>query len=269
MHLNLDARQRAMLQEMGITVWLPQQIPASDAAICPKSPNPTATSPAVQTTAASKSAVPHLRQPSPDATVGQAHAMLPPTPSNVTWTGLDAEVWNIAPAVRLYAPGAGNSVPDNAQGSNDGWLLLLEDIHPVAPLTGDIGRLLNNMLRALRLQHHPQVWVAAMQRPHSTTLSVVGNSAPANWQPLSDGLTAVLTQTTPARILVLGLHTARAILQRTEPLGQLRAHTHTVQNVPTIVSYDPAYLLRAPHAKPAAWTDLCRAYKLGQQKSHR
>lgn len=256
MRLNLDTRQRAMLQEMGITLWLPQQtsVPVSDATILQHPPQQTAALPAAQTEPKPPSAVPaHQKQTIPSQTL-----------SSVTLTPWATEVWNIAPAVQLYASQANHPVQVDIQNVNDGWLLLLEDIHPLTPLAGDIGRLLDNMLRALRLHHHPQVWVAAMQRPHSSALSVVGHNASVNWQPLSEGLSAVLTQTTPARILLLGLHTARAILQRTEPLGQLRAHTHTTQGVPTLVSYDPAYLLRAPHAKPAAWADLCRAHKLGR-----
>ena len=63
-------------------------------------------------------------------------------------------------------------------------------------------------------------------------------------------------------MLLLGMQPARAVLHSQEALGRLRAQVHQVHDVPTVVSYDPAYLLRAPHAKPAAWADLCRAHAL-------
>jgi DNA polymerase len=74
----------------------------------------------------------------------------------------------------------------------------------------------------------------------------------------------MVQQLRPARILVLGLAAARAVLGRSDALGRLRAEPHQAAGVPTVVTYDPSYLLRAAHAKPAAWADLCRAQTLGQ-----
>ena len=45
----------------------------------------------------------------------------------------------------------------------------------------------------------------------------------------------------------------------TLPLGKLRGQVHQYQGVPVVVSYPPAYLLRAPHDKAKAWADLCLA----------
>ena len=64
-------------------------------------------------------------------------------------------------------------------------------------------------------------------------------------------------------VLVLGLGAARVVLGSREPLGRLRASAHQLADgTPAVVSYDPAYLLRAPEAKAAAWIDLCRALAL-------
>ncbi|GAD23361.1 uracil-DNA glycosylase [Acidovorax sp. MR-S7] len=38
----------------------------------------------------------------------------------------------------------------------------------------------------------------------------------------------------------------------------------TPDGIPVVVSHDPAYLLRAPDAKAAAWADLCRALALAR-----
>ncbi len=69
------------------------------------------------------------------------------------------------------------------------------------------------------------------------------------WQSLSKGLAAHVQHTQPARILVLGMHAARAVLGSEEALGRLRAQCRQVQRSSTVVSYDPACLLRSPHAE--------------------
>lgn len=164
--------------------------------------------------------------------------------------------WQIAPAVQAY-PGATGGSPQDA------WLVIWEAPNPSAPLEGDTGKLLHHMLRALWLHHSPYVWIAGVQRPGHEALPVAGVPAqPVAWQSLSRGLAAHVQHTQPARILVLGMHAARAVLGSEEALGRLRAQVHQVQHIPTVVSYDPAYLLRSPHAKPAAWADLCRAHAL-------
>ena len=73
-------------------------------------------------------------------------------------------------------------------------------------------------------------------------------------------LPATLATLRPAMVLLLGLGAARVVLDSREPLGRLRAGVHRLgDGTPAVVSYDPAYLLRAPDAKAAAWADLCRA----------
>lgn len=136
-----------------------------------------------------------------------------------------------------------------------GWLVVVECEDPLQPLAGEAGILLGNMLRALRLQNHPRVRIAALTR-----------QAPAEsdsaLQPLAPALQAAMAEHRPARVLLMGLHAARAVLQRSEALGRLRAEVHTLHGTHALVTYDPAYLLRAPHAKPGAWADLCRAHAL-------
>lgn len=157
----------------------------------------------------------------------------------------------MAPLVHAYAESAAAEAPDA------GWLVLVECADPADPWAGDAGQLLDNMLRALRLQHHPQVRIAPLTRQASDAAA-----SQHALEPLAPALQAALATHCPARVLVLGLHAARAVLQRSEALGPLRAELHQLQGVPTVVSYDPAYLLRAPHAKPGAWADLCRAHAL-------
>jgi len=200
MSLELDARQRAMLKDMGITVWLPKPAPAP------------------------------LPQAAPVPAPAPPQPVVPP-PAEVN----TPHQWH-AP-VALY-PQA-NSTP-NGEGC---WLVLLESNTPQQPLSGDAGQLLDNMLRAMRLHRHPRVFAAP--------LAANGPQA----------LGQMLEGAQPSIILALGRAAAHAVLESTAPLGTLRQTIHKLANgTPVVVSYDPAYLLRAlPETKAAAWADLCLA----------
>ncbi|WP_407830615.1 uracil-DNA glycosylase family protein [Verminephrobacter eiseniae] len=156
-------------------------------------------------------------------------------------------------ALKLHAAQALYPAADPAQtpaGLGSGWLIVAESLTPAEPLGGAAGRLLDNMLRAMQLHRHPRVFLAALERP-------------GPGQPASADIPAALADTVaalqPALVLVLGHVAARAALGRTEPLGRLRAGPHQLAACPAVVSYDPAFLLRSPDTKAAAWADLCRA----------
>jgi uracil-DNA glycosylase family 4 len=206
MALNLDARQRAMLQEMGIgTVWLPAAPRAEPAAVAAPVPAPAPAVQAVETPAA---------------------PAIPPSPAPAAPAG---------PAlVRPAYP--------QAAGDGPVWLVVADCPQPDDPFAGDAGRLLDNMLRALRLHHNRRVLIAPLVK------DTAGGS-----------MAHTLAQAQPDMVLALGLPAARAVLGSTEPLGRLRASLQAVNGTPVAVTYDPAYLLRAPQAKAAAWADLCHA----------
>ncbi|WP_404300807.1 uracil-DNA glycosylase family protein [Alicycliphilus denitrificans] len=238
MSLSLDARQRAMLQEMGVTVWA---APPARAAATPASPSP----PAARTTAPVPAQGPGTATAAPQA----------PAPAQRTTApvaGTPATGLLLRPPVALY-PQADPAATPPALGAS--WLVVLESPSPAAPLAGDSGRLLDNMLRAMRLHRHPRCFVA--------TLARAAPGLPAEGDPPTAGLQQALATLRPSMVLVLGLGAARAVLGSREPLGRLRAGVHHLAgDTPAIVSYDPAYLLRAPEAKAAAWADLCRALAL-------
>lgn len=61
-------------------------------------------------------------------------------------------------------------------------------------------------------------------------------------------------------ILAMGRFAVQSLLQTTEPIGKLRGRVHHYEGVPEfIVTYHPAYLLRALPEKAKAWQDLCLA----------
>lgn len=265
MSLDLDARQRAMLAEMGITVWQPAAPavtvppaaePAAPGSVPVAAPLPAST-PRADAAPASVRPAPAAERSHPSAAPSPAPVPLPPAVAGPAQRPQDAA----GPALRLHAPLALYPQADPAATPvelGSGWLVVAESAAPEAPLTGDAGKLLDNMLRAMRLHRHPRTHFAAVER------AAPGASADA--QEAAEALQGAIATLRPAMVLVLGLSAARAVLGSREPLGRLRAAVHRLPDgTPAVVTYDPAYLLRAPDAKAAAWADLCRA--LGQVRT--
>ncbi|MCK5925216.1 MAG: uracil-DNA glycosylase, partial [Methylococcales bacterium] len=69
----------------------------------------------------------------------------------------------------------------------------------------------------------------------------------------------------PKIIVAVGRIAAQKLLKTNEPLSKLRGVVHHVDNIPLIVVYHPAYLLRKLSQKQAAWQDLQFALKTYQQ----
>lgn len=283
MSLALDARRLAMLEAMGITLWVPE-------AVAPAAPVPTA-----QATRSALKPAPHAAAPRP-AVAGTAPSLpqspqsqsapagprparpvptprgspaaptptvTPATPVAAVAPAQAAEVWQLAPAVHLYPDASGPA-------SGGPWLILLESTHPTTPLAGAVGDLLDKMLRALGLHQHPQVWLAVLQRPGGLPMAaeMAGSLAPVDWQPLPAQLAHTLQTVQPARVLLLGQKVAQTVLERHEPVGQLRQQRFDLAGHAAAVSYDPSFLLRTSQPKKykaQTWADLQFAAQLPNQ----
>lgn len=237
--LQLDPRQRAMLQEMGVRLWWPAPAPPQGAAGKADAPD----------------TGPH-RPPSSDATAPATSARpmpmaaAPPAPHPITPAPAHPAAVPLLLPPRALFPDADPQQTPAALGAS--WLIVAEGMADAEPFAGDAGRLLANMLRALRLHLHPRAYLC--------TLATPGGMAAG--EPPASVLASALADLRPAVLLLMGRPAARAVLGRTEPLGRLRSELHQVHGVPAIVTYDAPYLLRAPDAKSAAWADLCRARAL-------
>ena len=239
-----------MLQEMGVTIWAPTEVPAAAAPVVDAPRNQrTVTEPSAAVAAAGPGApaAPRPVREQRAAALADTPASRPPAAQGESTT----------PPLLLHAAQALYPTADPAQtpaGLGAGWLVVAESLSPTAPLAGDAGRLLDNLLRAMQLHRHPRVFLAALERPHAGNPTDVLEIAPA--------LNAMVATVRPAMVLVLGHVAARAALGRTEPLGRLRAELHQLAGCPAIVTYDPTFLLRSQGNKGAAWADLCRALAL-------
>ena len=256
-----------MLQEMGVTVWAPAQAAATATATSIATPHATESDASPQARPTQARAAPIPAGPSAASATPAAPAVTHPTiaarttpaagtgtsPANTHTNPPGAASGQILPALRLHAPQALYPAADPAATPAElggGWLIVTESLSAAEPLKGDAGRLLDNMLRAMRLHLHPRVFVAALER------TLPGTEA-------ADDIAATLAHTVqslqPAMVLVLGHVAARVALGRTEPLGRLRAGPHQLAGCPAVVTYDPAFLLRSQDNKAAAWADLCHA----------
>lgn len=121
------------------------------------------------------------------------------------------------------------------------------------PFVGPAGKLLDNMLRAIGLTRTQHVYIA----------NVLKCRPPANRDPSPDEIahcSAYLRRQValiqPKVILLLGRFSAQTLLETTITIGKLRGQIHHYQDVPAVVTYHPAYLLRSPAEKAKAWADL-------------
>lgn len=138
-----------------------------------------------------------------------------------------------------------------------GWLVVgeapgeQEDLRG-EPFVGRAGQLLNEMLRAIGLDRE-SVYIA----------NILKCRPPKNRDPATtevacceDYLKNQIALIKPSIILAVGRIAAQNLLKTEIPIGKLRGQVHNYQKIPLIVTYHPAYLLRAPNEKRNAWQDL-------------
>jgi DNA polymerase len=67
----------------------------------------------------------------------------------------------------------------------------------------------------------------------------------------------------------VGRIAAQHLLDTDAPLGRLRGRVHLLKSteIPVVVTYHPAYLLRTPSQKRKAWDDLCLARQVAGHPS--
>jgi DNA polymerase len=129
------------------------------------------------------------------------------------------------------------------------------------PFVGQAGKLLDAMLASIGLARGENVYIT----------NVLKSRPPGNRDPEPDEVAAcrpyLLAQIEliqPKLILALGRFAAQSLLDTDETIARLRGRVHQFRNVPLVVTYHPAYLLRTPSDKARAWEDLCLARRTMQ-----
>ncbi|TCO80899.1 DNA polymerase [Plasticicumulans lactativorans] len=122
------------------------------------------------------------------------------------------------------------------------------------PFVGQAGQLLNAMLRAIGLARE-EVFIANVLkcRPPNNR-----DPSPAEAAACRPFLERQIELVAPELILAVGRISAQHLLATDVPVGRLRGRVHRygARGIPLVVTYHPAYLLRAPLEKRKAWDDL-------------
>ena len=280
----LDARQRAMLAEMGVRVCAPLPVNVSEVVEADRSMAralPSATAPPIARAAkpvARALETPERPQPKPVVFNTQravpAAAPEPAAPANALWAppaeGITQMDWSQleAAVTGCRACGLCESRRHTVFGSGSttaDWMVVGEapgenEDREGLPFVGASGELLDNMLRAVgrsRTGSGAQgAYIANVLkcRPPSNR-----NPQPAEMAQCAPYLNRQVALLQPKIILAMGRFAVQSLLQTNEPIGKLRGRVHHHQGVPVIVTYHPAYLLRTPTDKAKAWFDLCLA----------
>ena len=218
----LDRRRHRYLHAMGVTVWAPRE------------PHP-----------GPPEALPDARGSGPDPEEAELEE-LRRTVAQCTRCPLHRSrtrsVFGTGPrSAPFMVVGEGPGVQEDRQGE---------------PFVGRAGVLLNAMLFALGIPREA-VYIT----------NIVKCRPPENRDPRPDEaagcashLRRQIALVAPRAILAVGRVAAQHLLSSTLPLGRLRGTEQSWGDppLPVVVTYHPAYLLRAPHDKGKAWQDLKR-----------
>jgi uracil-DNA glycosylase family 4 len=130
------------------------------------------------------------------------------------------------------------------------------------PFVGPAGKLLDNMFIAMGLKRGENTYIANIVKCRPTDPSKkdrppVAEEADA-CMPYLERQIALIN---PTVIVALGKTAALALLKLdpATPVGKLRGTVHRYADLPLIVTYHPAYLLRNLKDKGKVWADLCLA----------
>jgi uracil-DNA glycosylase len=125
------------------------------------------------------------------------------------------------------------------------------------PFVGRAGQLLDEMLRAVGLDRD-SVFIANILkcRPPNNR-----DPAASEAEACRSYLERQIELVHPRIILAVGRIAAQQLLRSEETVGRLRGRVHSLASpeIPVVVTYHPAYLLRTPAQKREAWKDLCLA----------
>jgi DNA polymerase len=224
------------LQALGIDVWLPRD--QQDAEL------PVAEQPGAE-------------QPDAESPNGEV------APSALDWDALQQRVANctrceLAASRTQTVFGVGNHDAD--------WLIIgeapgAEEDRRGEPFVGRAGQLLDQMLQAIG-QSRDRVFIANILkcRPPDNRDPKPGEAAACRAY-----LERQIALVQPKIILAVGKIAAQNLLECNDPVGRMRGKAHALGEIPLVVTYHPAYLLRSPSQKKKAWSDLCLAARLAAE----
>ena len=185
--------------------------------------------------------------------------------ATLDWAALAGEIQSCRACTlcaqrKQAVPGVGDARAD--------WLFIgegpgAEEDERGEPFVGQAGRLLDAMLASIRLARGEDVYIAnaVKCRPPSNRTPEAAEMAAC--RPFLARQIALLQ---PKLIVLLGRAAVQSVLGEDGSLASLRGKHLRYRadglDVPVVVTYHPAYLLRSLPDKAKAWEDLCRARAL-------
>ena len=188
----------------------------------------------------------------------------PQSPVHESPAGADALGWDelqaAVAACTQCALAAGRTQTVFGVGNrNAEWMIIgeapgQEEDRQGEPFVGRAGQLLNSMLEALGLARQ-QVFIANILKcrpPGNRDPEPAEAAACAGW------LARQIALVSPRIILCVGRVAAQNLLGTQTPIGKLRGQPYRYgpHDIPVVVTWHPAYLLRSPAEKRRAWQDL-------------
>lgn len=151
---------------------------------------------------------------------------------------------------------------------NADWMIIgeapgAEEDRRGEPFVGRAGKLLDEILRAAELDRE-RAFIANILKCRPPNNRDPGVDEAASCRPYLDRQIALVR---PKIILAVGRIAAQQLLASDSPIGRMRGQLYHVgpENIPTVVTYHPAYLLRSPGQKRKVWEDLCLARRTLRQ----
>lgn len=221
-----EAARRAYLEALGVDVWALRGAATQE--------EPAIVEPDAESADAGLPGWPELRQQVAACTLCSLHKTRTQT---VFGVGSESADWMIIGE----APGA-------------------EEDRRGEPFVGRAGKLLDEMLRSVGLERDA-VFIANILKCRPPNNRDPAASEAASCRSYLDRQIALVA---PKLILAVGRIAAQHLLQTDAPLGRLRGQKHYLDGgqLPVVVTYHPAYLLRSPTQKRKAWQDLCLARQI-------
>jgi len=124
------------------------------------------------------------------------------------------------------------------------------------PFVGQAGKLLDAMLEAVSLKRGENVYIA-----NAVKCRPPGNRTPeaAEIAACRPYLERQIELVKPKLLVALGRPAAQTLLGQELSISASRRKLHHYRDIPVVVTYHPAYLLRTLPDKAKAWEDLCFA----------
>jgi len=253
---------KELLEEMGISpLWVRRELPQvarSPAAGNVREVLKTASAPAERP-------APPVAVRTQPASSQQSSPQSPDGVARMTWDELrstiaDCRACGLCAQRKQAVPGVGDE-----QAS---WLFIgegpgAEEDARGEPFVGQAGKLLDAMLAAIDLKRGEDVYIA-----NAVKCRPPGNRTPETVEmaacfPYLQRQVALIK---PKLIVLLGRAAVNSVLGDSGSLASLRGRTLAYRDgnreIPVVVTYHPAYLLRNLPDKAKAWEDLCRARAL-------